>query len=303
MRWRLGLIGMRSAKPRQTICTEIANQLADLLEQGVAPWRRPWAAGSGMPANASTGAPYRGINILVLMWSQAVNGFTDSRWVTYKQAQAMGGNVRKGEKGTRVVFWKQVERRERDDDGEETSSRGVFARAFTVFNVQQCEGLDLPVVEPGDASLDHRAEALVSNYLASGPRVAYGGDAACYIPALDLVRMPERVSFTGTAEFYSTLFHEIGHSTGHASRLARDLSGLRGSHDYSREELVAELTAAFLCGMAGVSNEDSLANSAAYLKGWASKLREEPDVLVWASSRAQKAVDFIVGADQVAVAA
>lgn len=290
-------------KTRRDTCTEIATRIAELLEAGVAPWRRPWSGGASMPTNALTGKPYRGINVLALFVAQLERGYADARWVTYKQAQTLGGHVRKGEKGTRLVLWKPTERRVKAEDGEEQTRRSLVARTFTVFNVEQCEGLELPELAARDISPDEAAEELVAGYLASGPSLRHGGSEAYYQPGLDRVTLPPMATFHSTAEYYSTLFHELGHSTGHASRLARELTCLSSDHRYCKEELVAEFTAAFLCGLAGVDNDASLENSAAYLKGWAAKLRDEPKALLWAASRAQKAVDFIATAEAPAIAA
>lgn len=282
---------------RPDICTEIANRIAELLERGIAPWRRPWSGGSWLPTNALTGKAYRGINVFALIAEQTRAGYTDARWLTYKQAMKLGGHVRKGEKGTRLVLWKPTKRKVASDNGEESTRRSVYMSSFTVFNVEQCEGLELPELAPREHNPVAAADELVAAYLASGPALRHCGGEAYYQAAVDRVTLPPMSAFDSVAEYYSTLFHELGHSTGHATRLNRDLSGLFGDHSYSKEELVAEFTAAFLCGLAGVDNDATLENSAAYMKGWAAKLREEPKVLLWASSRAQKAVDFIVTAE------
>jgi len=294
---------MSRTRASKDTCTEIANRIAQMLEQGVAPWRRPWSVAGAMPTNALTGKAYRGINVLAIFAEQLRAGYTEARWLTYKQAIELGGHVRRGERGTRLVLWKRTERRVETEDGEDETRRSLVARTFTVFNVEQCEGLELAAIEAHEHDPVAAAEELVAGYLAGGPALHQGGAEAYYVPGDDLVVVPPMSAFADVSEYYSTLFHELGHSTGHQSRLARDLGPLAGVHAYSREELVAEFCAAFLCGLTGVSNDASLANSAAYLKGWAAKLREEPKVLLWAASRAQKAVDFIVSAEASAIAA
>lgn len=275
---------------RPDICTQIASRIADMLDEGVAPWRRPWSQGFGLPVNASTGRAYSGINVLALLASQMVANYPTCQWVTYKQAQAMGGQVRKGEKGTRIAIVKRVTRKRKLRDDEDRAY--TMMRSATVFNVAQVDGLDLPegpvVADPIDA-----ADSLVAGYFAAGPSVSHGGDVAAYSPSLDAIRMPPRAAFDTPADYYATLFHEVGHSTGHRRRLDRDLTPLSKSvHDYSREELVAEFAAAFLCGHVGI--EDTLPRSAAYLRGWASKLRDEPAALRWAAARAQEAYSLVV---------
>lgn len=286
---------------RNDTCTQLTARVIALLEQGTVPWRQPWTAGGSQPTNAVTGAAYRGSNLFTLITARCFGGYEDGRWLTYKQALSLGGHVRKGERGTTLVLWKRVAQSEESDE-KPRGGRSVM-RYFTVFNVEQCDGLELPTREPSSVTPSAAAENLVAAYLAGGPALRHGGGEAYYEPRADRVTLPEMSAFDDVGEYYSTLFHELGHSTGHASRLARDLSGLRGGHEYSREELVAEFTAAFMCGLAGVDNDATLANSAAYLRGWASKLRDEPEILQWAASRAQQAVDFIVGAEVAAVAA
>ena len=265
----------------------VTARILDMLSQGQIPWRRPWRAikGSGMqhPRNIS-GNLYRGANWFLL----GMLSYPNPIFLTYRQAQALGGNIRKGEHGFPVVFWKLLQITE------------DFAKTYTVFNVSQCEGLSLVLPEsvPAPAPFDpiQEAEALWEG-MPQRPELNYGGDRACYIPGLDLVKMPPRGAF-GTAEgFYETLFHEAGHATGHATRLNRKelMAGSHfGARDYSLEELVAELCAAFLCAEAGI-DQAVIENQAAYLQGWLEKLQKDQSAFVTAAARAQKAADFILG--------
>jgi antirestriction protein ArdC len=299
----------RSSKPKVDAYQAVTDRLVELLEQGVCPWAQPWKnRGSGFaPVNASTKKSYRGVNIWILLAEQCDKGYGANAWVTYKQAQAMGGNVRKGQKGTRIVFWRILERESNSEtkkDGSPKVDKIPLIRLYTVFNVEQCDGLDfntpaqpeeLPEFNPIEA-----AEAIAAEYK-SGPSLEHGGDRACYSPALDRVQMPKREQFDGAAAYYSTLFHEYAHSTGHKSRLDRDLENGAGfgSDPYAKEELVAELAAAFLCGEAGIDN-DTIERSAAYLSSWARRLKGDSRLIVQASSAAQKAADRIMGVDPAA---
>ncbi|HEY4765855.1 MAG TPA: zincin-like metallopeptidase domain-containing protein [Candidatus Sulfotelmatobacter sp.] len=258
------------------------------LESGVAPWRKPW--GTGTPANLASKKEYRGINIFLL----ASQGYGSRYWVTYRQAQALGGAVRNGQHGSKVVFWKIREYRSENQKSEETGNRkSILLRCYNVFNLEQCEGIKFP----------DRVRAIIpiepcENIVRAMPNPpGFVQDArACYSPSTDTVGMPARSAFLAAEEYYSTLFHEITHSTGHPSRLGRE--GIMnhspfGSEDYSKEELVAEMGAAMLCGTAGIESR-TLGNSAAYLQTWINKLKSDARLIVCAASQAQKAADYIL---------
>jgi len=278
----------------------ITARILDMLSQGQIPWRRPWRAikGSGMqhPRNIS-GNRYRGANWFLL----GMLSYPNPTFLTYRQAQTLGGHIRKGERGFPVVFWKLLQiTEETATEAEQVGRKIPFAKTYTVFNVSQCEGLSLvlPETVPDPVTFDpiQEAEALWEG-MPQRPELHYGGDRACYMPGLDLVKMPPRGAF-GTAEgFYETLFHEAGHATGHATRLNRKelMAGSHfGARDYSLEELVAELCAAFLCAEAGI-DQAVIENQAAYLQGWLEKLQKDQSAFVTAAARAQKAADFILG--------
>jgi len=265
----------------------ITDRILGMLKDGVVPWRQPWAA-QGAPKNLVSKKEYRGMNVLLL----ASQTYTSPYWCTFNQAKSKGGMVRKGEKSTPVVFWKITEN---DKGGKK--EKGFILRYYNVFNVGQCDGLTVPaeeerkVVEPIQA-----CEDLVKLYKTI-PKVEHGGSRAFYHPTFDYIGMPAMASFHGAEEYYSTLFHELVHSTGHKDRLDRE--GITnpikfGSHDYSFEELVAECGSAFLCGRAGIDNR-VIENQAAYIGSWIKKLKSEPRWLVEAASKATKAVDYITG--------
>ncbi|MDE3033826.1 MAG: DUF1738 domain-containing protein [Acidobacteriota bacterium] len=277
----------------------ITERISALLASGKIPWRRPWsalkAAGSARPRNIS-GNLYRGANWFLL----GMLPYASPVFLTYRQAQALGGNVRRGEQGFPVLFWKLLEVTEDNAaDADSVGKRILFARHYTVFNTEQCEGLTIAQPEtPVAVEFDPIAEAeAIWEGMPSRPCLVHGGDRACYVPGLDSIRMPPRSAFGQAEGYYETLFHEMGHSTGHGSRLGRKeiVSGSYfGAQDYSLEELVAELCAAFLCAEAGV-DQAVVENQAAYIQGWLSKLQAEPQAFAIAAARAQKAADYILG--------
>ena len=280
----------------------ITDRIMEKLTQEVVPWQKPWNSTAGMPRNLLSQKPYRGINV----WVLASAGYSSPYWLTFKQAQEIGGHVSKGEHGYPVVFWKWLERSEetQDREGENESRRVPMARLYTVFNAYQCE---LPErLQPFlqiDNALDtdtHRQIAACEQIVATmplRPAIQHGEARAYYRPATDTLNMPERRLFPKVEHYYSVLFHELTHSTGHTSRLdratLRDLLAF-GDTNYSKEELCAEMGAAYLCGMAGIVNE-TVDNSAAYIQGWLSKLRNDKKLLVQAAAQAQKAADYILG--------
>ena len=283
----------------------ITDAMLALIEAGTCPWRKTWRGtdGDNGAISMSSGKPYSGINPWILALTAMSKGFTSRHWGTFKAIQANGGKVRKGEKSTAVVFWKWIKTEDKDTGEEKVIP---FLRYFRVFNAEQAEWADgLPeAFQPLDLTDEvdefdpiEQAEAIAAGYLEgrNPPSFANDGrDSAFYRPSTDSVSMPERSAFEGAGEYYSTLFHELGHSTGHADRLNR--KGVTnfdrfGSHQYSQEELVAEFTACFLCGDAGIV--DTRENSAAYMRGWAKKLKEDKKMLVMAASQAVKAARMI----------
>lgn len=271
----------------------ITNAILERLESGVAPWRKPWKAGT-MPINAVSGKCYRGINLLAL----SLAPYTEHRWLTFKQAQDLGGSVRLGEKSTKIIFW-NFDRKEQDDSDKKRAA--PWCKPSFVFNVEQCDNLTklkpLSEVLPSENLLTPIESAqLIADAMPNPPSLRHGGDSAHYAPTLDSVTMPQLNQFADADSYYSTLFHELGHSTGAAKRLNRAgiVEPIRfGSDKYALEELVAELCAAFVCAASGVDN--SLDQSAAYVKGWASKISQDSRFLLTAAGQAQRAADYILG--------
>jgi antirestriction protein ArdC len=266
----------------------VTESIIKQLESGVAPWRKPWR--TEIPANLANKKEYRGINVFLL----AVQGYGSRYWLTYRQAQALGGTVSKGQHGSKVVFWKIDEYRKEDEETGETESRkSILLRYYTIFNLEQCEGIKSPEPLPAVHPIE-QCERIVER-MPRRPKLEQDS-RACYRPSTDAVGMPARSAFHSAEEYYSTFFHELTHSTGHPSRVGRE--GIMnhnpfGSEDYSKEELVAEMGAAMLCGVAGVASR-TLDNSASYLQSWINRLRSDSRLIVSAASQAQKAADYIL---------
>jgi antirestriction protein ArdC len=267
----------------------VTESIIKQLESGVAPWRKPWRTET--PANLVSKKEYRGINIFLL----ASLGYGSRYWLTYRQTQALGGTVRKGQHGSTVVFWKISEyRRENQEAGETENHKSLLLRYYTVFNFEQCEGIKStdPVREINPLE---QCESIIKSM--PNPPGFVQDRRACYWPLTDTVGMPARSAFHAAEEYYSALFHEMTHSTGHPSRMGR--AGIMqhnpfGSEDYSKEELVAEMGAAMLCGAAGIESR-TLGNSAAYVQTWINKLETDSRLIVSAAAQAQKAADYILG--------
>jgi antirestriction protein ArdC len=277
----------------------ITDRIIAQLEKGVVPWQKPWQGGEQMPRNLVSGREYRGVNVFLLHAMCYESPF----WLTYKQASALGGHVKKGEHACPVVFWKRLDV---TDNTEPTGKKAIpFLRYYSVFNVAQCEDIPpdkIPVLN--GSQREHCPITEAENIVAAMPKkpeIRHGGGRACYSPSLDCVTIPKPEQFVSGQDYYSVLFHELTHSTGHASRLNRKgVSGSDGewsafgSTPYACEELVAEMGAAFLSGHAGIV-ERTLDNSAAYIQSWLARLKEDRRLIVQAAAQAQKAADFILG--------
>ncbi len=276
----------------------ITARILQQLEEGTVPWHKPWKGGeTGHPRNLVSGHRYRGINIFLLTSAPFESHF----WLTFKQAKQLGGSVRKGEESTPVVFWKFIDK-ESPDTGE--TERFPLLRHYNAFNIEQC---DLPsdklpeVVTLADNNFEpiEVCERTVTE-MPDAPEIHAGGGVACYRPASDSVHIPKPKRFESPSAYYSTLFHELTHSTGHSSRLNRPgiVGSIQfGSEKYSKEELIAEMGAAFLCGHCGIENA-VVDSSAAYIAGWLQRLRDDKRLVVHAAAAAQKAADFILGRQQ-----
>ena len=299
----------KQAAAKPSIYQTVTDRIVKSLEAGIIPWEKPWQsptyAGGSVPRNFRTGKPYRGVNVM-LLWSAP---YSAPFWLTYKQAQELGGSVRKGEKGTQIAFYKrfagkkdgaeQVEELPEENDKQPRSP--YMLTSYTVFNVEQCDGLKLPellpAVEPDIFAEDAACKAVVEGWVGR-PILQLLSETerrACYRPATDTVHMPARHRFLEPSLYYSTLFHELVHSTGHETRLRRTFGASFGDDLYSREELVAETGAAFLCAIAGIDNAHSARNTTAYLQNWMQQLKGDNRLILQAASAAQKAVDLITG--------
>ena len=290
---------------RASLYSEVTNRIIAELEEGRLPWVQPWdsaACGCTMPHNAGTARCYSGINVLIL-WAEVVaKGYASQRWLTYRQAEAAGGSVRRGEKGTVICYADRFTPKAEAEQacGEDREARQVaFLKRFTVFNVDQCDGLPedftaVPTaVDPVLAIVE--ADALIA---ASRARFQIGGGEAFYSPGHYFVKVPPQAAFHEPVNWYRTALHELGHWTGHGGRLDRDQKGGFGSESYAKEELVAEMAAAFTCASLGIA---PTVRHSDYIASWLSVLRENDKAIFRAASQASKASDYLlafVGAEQ-----
>ncbi|MBP3647446.1 MAG: DUF1738 domain-containing protein [Clostridia bacterium] len=270
------------------IYAAVTDRIIAQMEQGVIPWHKPWIA-SGFAISRSTGKPYSLLNQMILGKA--------GEYVTFKQCQEEGGKVKKGEKASMVVFWKWMD--VKDEETEEVKQI-LFLRYFSVFHIDQCEGLTPKHVQifPDVASADQNADQIIDGYVQrSGIRlINRDGDRAYYQPSTDTVTLPNRKQFKATEEYYSTAFHELTHSTGHKSRLDRlERTAFFGSEAYSKEELIAEIGAAALVNHTGLETSASFRNSTAYLQNWLQVLKNDKRFIVSVASKAEKAVELILG--------
>ncbi|RSU71463.1 antirestriction protein ArdC [Sphingomonas sp. S-NIH.Pt3_0716] len=283
---------------RQSIYGEVTSRIIAELEAGHLPWVKPWdcsACPCTMPQNAVTGRRYSGINILILWATVIERGFTGQRWLTYRQAEAAGGHVRKGEKGSVICYADRfIPKAEEERAGQEDrEARTIaFLKRFTVFNVDQCEGLpeDLSHVPylPGPLVSIAEADSLIRN---SGADFRIGGGEAYYSPSGDYVAVPPQAAFHEPINWFRTALHEMGHWTGHRSRLARDQSGGFGTALYAKEELVAEMASAFTCASLGIV---PTVRHSDYIASWLAVLREDERAIFKAASAASKAADYLL---------
>lgn len=288
----------RPGGDRATLYQDITDKIIAELEAGRVPWAQPWAAAKApldMPHNAATGRRYSGINIVILWDAVVQRGYPRQAWLTFRQALALGGNVRKGERGVTVVyahkFTPDEERRRAEAEARRPGSI-PFLKRFTVFSVDQCEGLPddiaLPPPPVPEGLILPQALALIA---ATGATFRIGGGEAFYVPAFDYVQVPRPDAYFGPINWHRTAFHELGHWTGHRSRLDRDQIGGFGSPSYGREELVAEMAGAFVCASLGIVPS---VRHADYLGSWLEILREDNRAIVRAASAASKAADFLL---------
>jgi antirestriction protein ArdC len=280
---------------KRDLYSEVSGRIIAELEAGAAPWIKPWSATAGhnVPCNAVTNRPYSGCNV-VLLWMAQAAGYRTPRYLTFKQAIEAGGNVRKGEHGTKVYFVKQLQVADRN--GEEGETRVIpMLREYTVFNVDQCEGMPARVLTLGDIKPRNRDERdpTIDEFLAcSGVEIREGAGEAYYRPGDDFVSLPRFEAFKSAAHFYAVAFHELGHATGHRTRLDRDLRNRFGERAYAAEELIAELCAAFLCAEFSIDGD---LRHAGYIASWIGLLKTDSRAFFAARSKAQTAADYLRG--------
>lgn len=285
---------------------EVTDAVIKALEEGTVVWQCSWNK-IGFPKNVTTDINYRGWNVFWLNFHTMLKGYETPFYITYKQATDLGGTVKKGEKGVQITYWATIELKGQsketvdpaNDETKEARRTKLVPKVHTVFNIDQTEGIPFPKVEALFQSAAEKIEACekIIADMPSRPVINYNGDRAYYSPSLDTVVVPGLKISKSSEEYYCTLFHELAHSTGHESRLKRkeliETDGFGGAN-YSKEELTAELTAAFLCATTGIE-QTTLPNSAAYIKGWLSAFKNDKTMLLKAASQAQKAADFILG--------
>ncbi len=275
-----------------TVYEIITSKIIEKLEAGTVPWHKPWSGGSGLAArNFTSKHVYRGMNTILTN----MQGYSSEYWGTIKQISKAGGKVNKGEKATQIIFWKFLDGL--DANGE--AKQIPMLRYYNVFNLEQTTGVDYerPIIEEQkEFRIIESCEKILDNLPIGKPRLVHQQQRACYFPLEDKINMPKKETFEKNTEYYSVLFHELGHATGHENRLKR--AGIMdrhafGSCDYSKEELVAEITASFMNGAAGILHE-TVDNSTAYIQSWLRKFKDDPKMIVQAAGKAQKAADYLL---------
>lgn len=282
--------------PAQSVYARVTQQVLRELENGTAPWRKPWRAEFGLPRNLDSRKPYRGVNVLLLMSSALSAGYGANWWCTYQQAQKLGGHVNRGEHGFTIVFYQRTPVDAEEDEPEQAAAGKRDARyrpvlkTYVVFNaVGQCSGIAVPEAPRPAWQPVEAAESIAE---AMSVPVRYCGAEAFYQPARDLVTMPPRSCFDSATGFYSTLLHELVHATGHESRLDRPFD-FRGTEGYAWEEVVAEMGSAMLSAIVGIPSPD-FGNTASYVDHWRKRMQRDPQAVCEAAAAAQKAVEWLL---------
>lgn len=277
---------------------DITDKIVAALEAGTAPWVRPWATAGkagGMPNNPISGTRYRGINPALLMMAELANGYSTAQWVTYRQAQEAGAQVRKGERGETVIFWKWLDVPEDTADTDGETVRRCILKHYTVFNLDQIDGDSIDHLRQPVAShtwtADQRADGTISGTRAD---IRHGGERAYFRPELDYIQLPARDRFPSAATYYGTALHELAHWTGHSTRLDRDLKNRFGSDAYAAEELVAEIASAYTCAALGIAGD---LQHAEYIGAWLRILKGDKRAIFTAAAAAQKAADLLLAYD------
>ncbi|MGY4334830.1 antirestriction protein ArdC [Bradyrhizobium sp. LB7.2] len=291
----------RTGEDRTSLYDDITNKIIAELEAGRVPWVQPWGTAAAtaplaMPKSGATGRQYSGVNILILWGAATEHAFTGQSWLTFRQALSLGGHVRKGERGTTVVYADRFvpvdEQRRASENGEEAQTI-PFLKRFTLFNINQCEGLPPEIAttappRPPDL-IEPQVEKLIK---ATGIDFRIGGTRAFYAPTEDYVQVPPPQAYFEPINWHRTALHELAHASGHPSRLNRDLSGSFGTKKYAFEELVAEIASAFGCASLGIV---PTVRHADYIGSWLDVLREDNRAIVRAASQASKVADYLLG--------
>jgi antirestriction protein ArdC len=292
---------MATTEKFKDIYQEVTDAVIEQMEKGKLVWRCGWSR-AGLPNNVTTGVNYRGWNVFWLNFHTMINSYPTPRYLTFKQALDLGGNIRKGEKGVKIIYWATIELKrleEKQDlaDDEAEIRQRMVPKIYTVFNIAQTEGIIFSGTDIMPDQSIHRIEACeeIVHNMPDPPVISDKGQFPVYYPHRDEVALPDILSFKSAEEYYSALFHELAHSTGHERRLNRseitEVTGY-GSEPYSREELTAELASAYLCAITGIGQQ-TIENSAAYLQGWLKVLKDDKTLLIKAAGQAQKAADYI----------
>jgi antirestriction protein ArdC len=284
-------------KPKFDVYQSVTDRIIAELEQGIVPWVKPWKSENlkgfniGLPMNAKSKRHYNGINILLLWIAMMANGYASQYWTTYKGAIALGGNVRKGEKSTVIVYYDRFTPKLINGQPNDEEEAIWYMKTYLVWNLDQCDGIEgfepskpLPARE-----LIENAEEVIAKTKAI---IRHGGDSAYYSPTLDYIQMPVQQSFKPQKAYYPVMFHELGHWTGHSSRLDRKFTNKFGDENYAYEELIAELTSAFTCAAIGL---EPVTRHVDYIGHWLHKLRDDKKYIIHAASAASKASDWILG--------
>jgi antirestriction protein ArdC len=291
-------------KPRRDIEAEVTEKIIAALEKGTVPWAKPWTTDGILPTSVSTGRPYRGINVWLLTLEQMAKGYESPYWLTFNQAQERGGSVRKGEKGTLVVFWKRWDVDDPQPGDADHRKSVMVLRHYVVFNLEQCDDVTLPprfTIEREEFDPDVTADDLIRNYAGrSHLTVKHAAqDAAYYSPSEDTITLPTLAQFRTAPAYYGVAFHELTHSTGHATRLDRfEKSGEPnhfGSELYAKEELVAAMGSSLLRALCGIESVMEDYRDASYVANWLERLRNDKSLVVRAAAQAQRAADLVTG--------
>ena len=292
-------LAARSRPERANLYQDMTDRIIADLEAGRVPWVQPWGtanAGIGRPHNAISNRRYSGINVLTLWHAVVLRGFSSHAFLTFRQAAALGGTVRRGERGVGIIYTHRfvptAERQRAGQEGRATAGGIPFLKHFTVFSVDQCDGLPEHICQPAppipEGLILPQADELIA---ATGADFRIGGPSAYYSPAQDYVAVPRPDDFHDPINWHRTAFHELGHWTGHKTRLDRDQTGRFGSKEYGREELLAEMAGAFVCAALGIVPS---VRHADYIGSWLEIIREDNRAILRAASAASKAADFIL---------